>query len=135
MEMQNKWKIDFWTFAFGILSLILFELAIIIPKERIIISGFLAISLITTLILYYINKINFNEKIMALIKEELTDIKNELTEKFNYLKEIYNLKAEIEMLKKRGKRAQINLELLFKILVAVILVYVIIQAIKTLSSG
>lgn len=131
---QDKYK-DYWTIIFSIISLILANLAIFIPKQRMMILSFTIVSAIFAFFLFYINKINKNERTLDFIKEELTKLRDSLTEKFNYLKEIYNLRVEIEMLKKKGKKGQINLEWLFKVLIAVILVYVILQVIKSLSPG
>ena len=129
----EKARGSFWTIGFSIISIILFELALFVPEQRLMISGFLAISLIFTIILFYINKINSNENEVNEIKEKIKELSNNITEKFNYLKEIYNLKVEIEMLKKRGKKAQINLLDLLKIIIALILLYVIFEVIKTIN--
>jgi len=68
------------------------------------ISGFLGISLISLVVIYYINKIDSNEENIIEIKENLKELLRELRERFNYLNDIYNLKVEIEMLKKVVKK-------------------------------
>ncbi|MDO8467435.1 MAG: hypothetical protein Q7S56_00600 [Nanoarchaeota archaeon] len=141
MDLQpigdNKWKLDFWTIFFSIVSLILFELAIIVPQQRILISTFLSISLLFAVVLFYINKINNNEKSIIILNDNLTKMYNLFTEKFNYLKELSDLKMRISLLenKKGGKRAQINLLDIIKIIVAIILIYVIFQVIKSFFVG
>lgn len=135
MEEYNLKSTDYWTIIFGVISLILANLAIFVPQQRLLILSFTIGAVIFTIILNYINKINYNEKELRIIKNKFDKISNQITEKFNYLKEIYNLKVEIEMLKKRGKRAQVNLLDLVKIIVAIILIYVIIQIIKTFFAG
>jgi len=97
------------------------------------ISGFLIISIIFLIFLFYIKKIDSNREDIINITSEVKKISDNITEKFNYLKEIYNLKVEVEMLK-RGKKAQaINLIDLLKIIVALIFLYVIYEIIKTLG--
>lgn len=134
MNEEYPKSTDFWTVIFAIISLILANLAIFVPKQRLIILSFTIASVIFAVILYYINKINSNEKDLKFIRNKLDEIFNQVTEKFNYLKEIYKLRLEVEMLKKRDKRAQLNINLLdlIKIIVAIILIYVIIQVIKSL---
>lgn len=124
----NKWKIDFWSLFFSVLSLILFELTLFVPPEqKLITSGFLIISIIFAVILYYINKINYNELMLAKLNKTL----NKFGEKVNYLKELYDLKLRVTMLE-RKKRGQINIMDLIKILVAIILIYVIISVARSL---
>lgn len=132
MENENSWKIDFWTIFFSIISLNLFILALFVSEEqRIIIISFLITSIIFAVILFYIKKINSNEESIKNITNNLSELKNDLIERFNYLKDIQNLKVDIEMLKKR-KKGQINLLDIIKILVAIILIYVIVETIRSL---
>lgn len=131
MEKGNGWKVDFWTIFFSIISLILFNLALFVAEEqRIILVSFFTISIIFVIILYYITKINSNEESIREVKDNLFELKKDLIERFNYLKDIQNLKVDIKMLKK--KKGQINLLDLIKILVAIILIYVIWETIKSL---
>ena len=70
-----------------------------------------------------------------MLNEKIDKLSKEFLERFNYLKDIYNLKLEIEMLKKRNKKADFSLLDLIKIIVAIILIYVIIQIIKSLLAA
>lgn len=128
-----KGKVDFFTIFFSILSLILFNLAIFIPEQRILILSFFTISIIFTIVLFYLQKINNNEKSIKIIHNNVKEISKEMLERFNYLKELYDLKIDVEMLKKKNKRAQINLIDIIKIVVAIILIYVIVEVIKNLK--
>lgn len=134
---DSKWKLDFWTVFFAILSLILANLAIFIPStptSRLIILGFLITSIIFAVMLFYINNLIRVEKEVRLLKVAYSDLCTELTEKFNYLKEINTLKVDVEMLKKGQRRkAQVDILTLIKIIVAIILIYVIFQVIKSFS--
>jgi len=132
-DFRGDWKVTFWTIFFSIIPLVLFNLALFIPEQRLMILGFLIISIIAALIFFYINKINYNEKKIQIIGEEVTSLKKELIEKFNYLRELYDLKLKVEMLeKKSNKKGQIDLLDIIKIIVAVILIYVIFQVAKSL---
>jgi len=137
MEMDTQ--TDYWSIFFGIISLIFANLAIFIPTQRIMLSAFTIFSIVFAMLIYYINKINSNEEKLDTIKREIVDFSNkvseELTEKFNYLKEIYNLKIDVEMLKKKNKKAEIELMDLIKIIVAAILIYVLVQVVKSLFAG
>ena len=135
MEKYISKSTDYWTIIFAIISLILANLAIFVPQQRLLILSFTIGAMIFAVILHYVNKISNNEEKLQIIEDKLNKISNEITEKFNYLREIYNLKGEIEMLKKRGKKAKITLLDLIKIIVAIILIYVIIQIIKTFFAG
>ena len=132
-DFRGDWKVTFWTIFFSIIPLVLFNLALFIPEQRLMILGFLIISIIAALIFFYINKINYNEKKIQIIGEEVTSLKKELIEKFNYLRELYDLKLKVEMLeKKSNKKGQIDLLDIIKIIVALILIYVIFQVAKSL---
>lgn len=123
---------DYWTIIFALISLVLANLAIFVPQQRLIMLSFTIGSIIFAIILHYVNKTKANEKYIKRLSNIIDELSDQITEKFNYLKEIYNLKVEIEMLKKRGKKAQIDLLDLIKVIVAIILIYVIIQVIKSL---
>jgi|SRR3989344_5335173 len=139
MKMEMDTQTDYWSIFFGIISLIFANLAIFIPTQRIMLSAFTIFSIVFAMLIYYINKINSNEEKLDTIKREIVDFSNkvseELTEKFNYLKEIYNLKIDVEMLKKKNKKAEIELMDLIKIIVAAILIYVLVQVVKSLFAG
>ena len=122
---------DYWTIIFSVISIILFNFALFIPEQRMIILGFCVISIIFSVILFYIAKVNSNERTLKHLEKSISKLDANLTEKFNYLKDIYNLKVEIAMLKK-NKKAQINLMDFVKIIVAVILIYVMTEVIKSL---
>lgn len=88
-------------------------------------------TIIFTVILHYINKIKANENYIKELTTSINKLSDQITERFNYLKELYNLKVEIEMLK-RKRKAQVDIEFLIKLIVAIILVYVIFSVIKSL---
>ena len=132
---EEKWKIDYWSIFFSILSLILADLALLIPQQRLLIASFSIIAIIFALISFYITKINNNEKFIKMLGINFKEFSNEFKEKLNYLKEIYDLKLRIQMLEKKiknNKKGQFNLLNLIRILVAIILIYVIIEVIKSL---
>lgn len=129
---EDKWKIDFWTIFLSILSLIFANLAIFVPQQRTIMLGFLLISIIFAIVVFYFQKINSNEKFIKELRNETSKLSKEIIERFNYIKELSNLKVEVEMLKKRGKKAQINIIDILKVLIAIILIYVIIETLKSL---
>ena len=89
---------------FSVLSLILFNLALFFPEQRIMILGFLTISIIFGIILFYFQKITSNENFIRKLQDKISELAKSSTERFNYLKEIYNLKVDIEMLKKEERR-------------------------------
>ncbi len=130
-QEKGKWKQNYWTMFFAVLSLIFVNLAIFIPQERLLLLGFTLISIAVAIIFYYIAKTNNNESALNLLNNQLTKISQELIEKFNYLKEISNLRIEIEMLKK--KKGEISLIDILKIIVAAILIYVLIEVIKSFT--
>lgn len=127
MDLDKK-NVDFWTISFSIISLALLELTLIVPKQRIFLSIVLIISILFTLILFYINKIDNNEKSIKYINDKIL----ELTDKFNSVREFNNLKMEFESFKRKYKKAQINLMDIIKVLVAILLIYVIIETLKSL---
>ena len=137
MNLQDigyyKWRFDISTIFFSIISLVLFNLAVFIPEQRILILSFFTISIIFAIISFYLQKVNYVGKSIKVTQQNIKNLYNETIERFNYLQEIYNIKKDIEMLKRKDKRAQINLIDLIKIIVAVILIYVIIQIIKNLG--
>ena len=129
---EFKWKIDFWTIFFSVVSIILFILALFVPEQRNLILTFLVISILFAIIIFYINRINHNEKLIHNLRLGQIQLTKELKENFNYLKELYSLKLEIEMIKKSIKKAQITLLDIVKIVVAIILIYVIVEVVKSL---
>lgn len=132
--MEEKWKIDFWSIFFSVLSLILFELALFIPAEgKLILLTFSIVSIIFAVILYYIRKINFSYKMLIKLDEDNESIKKDFSERFNYLKDLQDLKVDVKMLK--NKRGEIEFIDIVKIAVAAILIYVIIVSIKTIISS
>jgi|SRR3989344_2594093 len=130
IEELKKPKNDYWTIIFSIIAITLANLATFVPTQRLILLGFSIISTIFAIILFYINKTNINETNIKSIHKNTKEILRELTEKFNYLKELTDIKAEIKMLKK--KRGQVNLLGIVKVIVAIILIYVIIEVVKSL---
>ena len=134
-KVEDSWKIDFWTIFFSILSLILFDLSLFILQQRLLIASFSVIAIIFALISFYITKINNNEKFIKMLRINFEEFSNEFKEKLNYLKEIYDLKIRIQMLEKRiknSKKGQFNLLDLIKLIVAIILIYVIVETIKSI---
>ncbi len=129
---NHKWKVDFWTIFFSMISLIFANFALFIPEQRILFIVFFISSIILALVFFYSQKINYNEASIKILNNNILELSHQLTEKFNYWKDLTNLKLEVEMLKKRGKRAQINLLDIIKIIIAVILVYVIVETIRSL---
>ncbi len=133
MEIQeDKWKVDFWSIFFSVISLIFGNFAYFFPQQRILFITLLMITIALGIIFFYARKIDSNEKSISFIKNELSTIRKDITEKFNYLKEIYNIKVDVEMLKRKNKRGQINILDIIKILIAIILLYVVFETIKSL---
>ena len=134
MELKEikkyQWKIDFWTIFLSIVSLILVILAIVLPEQRILMLIFIVISMILAIIFFYFQKTNYNEKTINILNNNIMNINQNLTEKFNYWKELDSLRVDVKMLKKQ-KRANIELIDIIKILIAVIIIYVIVQALKS----
>ncbi len=130
MELSKR---DFGSIFFSVTSLIFAISVFLIPEQKIIILILLFLSILFAIIFSYINKINYNEKILKKIGRDLRNLSEDTKEKFNYLKEIYNLKVEVEMLKKKNKRGQsIDLMTILKIIIAIIFLYVIINILKPL---
>ncbi len=127
--MNDNRNVDYWTLFFSVISLILFNLAFFIPQQRIVIAGFFIISLIFAFILFYIRKINFNELVLNSLSSEISEFKKQFNDKINYLKDVSDIKHRLKMLE--NKRGQIDL--LIKIAVAVVLIYVIFEIIKSVS--
>lgn len=123
MDGKERSGVDFWSIFFSILSLILFNFALFLPEQRVISSGFTIISIIIAIIVFYANKINYNEKSFNDMKQSVSKISDELKERFNYMRELQQIKMELEMLKK--KRGNMDFLDLAKIIVAGILLYVI----------
>jgi len=123
-EVTN-WKVTFWTIFFSVLSLILFNLALFFPEQRFVILISFIVSVIAALIFFYVSKINYNEKLLRDIRNDI----NDLMQRFNYLKELQDMKMDIEMLKR--KRGEIELLDLLKVLIAGVLIYIIIEIIKS----
>src|SRR3989344_1349661 len=130
--MNFKNKVDYWTIVFSILSLILFNLALLFPEQRALISLFAVVAIIFALFLFYINKIDNNEISIASLNDNFEKLSNTFIEKFNYIRELYNIKLRIEMLEKK-KKGQINLMDLVKIIVAFVIIYFIISILRTLG--
>jgi mannose/fructose/N-acetylgalactosamine-specific phosphotransferase system component IIC len=130
MDNNNNRKFDFWTIFFGILSLILFNLALVAPEQKTLIAGFSIISVIFAIILFYMDKVNNNEKQISELKKQVNEIDNKFTESFNYLRDLTDLKADVNMLK-QNKKGEITLLDIIKIIVAVILLYVIFEVIRS----
>ena len=129
--MNFKNKVDYWTIVFSILSLILFNLALLFPEQRALISLFAVVAIIFALFLFYINKIDNNEISIASLNDNFEKLSNTFIEKFNYIRELYDIKLRIEMLEKK-KKGQINLMDLVKIIVAFVIIYFIISLLRTL---
>ena len=129
--MNFKNKVDYWTIVFSILSLILFNLALLFPEQRALISLFAVVAIIFALFLFYINKIDNNEISIASLNDNFEKLSNTFIEKFNYIRELYDIKLRIEMLEKK-KKGQINLMDLVKIIVAFVIIYFIIGLLRTL---
>ncbi len=137
MEEDSKRKIDYWSVGFSIISIIFANLTFFIndKNQKYVMLAFTLISLLTAGVIYYINKINSIEKLIFKIKDKLERSVKEFKEKINYIKELYEIKLRVDMLEKRdkiNKRGQINLLDIIKIIVAIILIYVIFQVIKSL---
>lgn len=130
---HRDWKVTFWTIFFSISSLTLFNLALFIPSQRIVILGFFILSIIIALIFFYISKINYNEKNISINTNKIETFSNELLEKFNYLRDIQDIKVDLEVLKK--KKGNIELLDLLKVGIAIIFIYVIIELIRTSFLG
>jgi len=130
--MNFKNKVDYWTIVFSILSLILFNLALLFPEQRALISLFAVVAIIFALFLFYINKIDNNEISIASLNDNFEKLSNTFIEKFNYIRELYDIKLRIEMLEKK-KKGQINLMDLVKIIVAFVIIYFIISILRTLG--
>ncbi len=133
---NEEWKIDFSSVFFSIIALIFGAFAYLIPNQSILFLAFMIIAGTIGIILFYIKKINLCVNNLFIIDKNIKIIYKEMIERFNYLREIDDIKREIGFLKmenKKTKRAQINLEDIFKIIVAIILIYVISQVIKSLS--
>ena len=127
--MEEKWRIDFWSIFFSILSLALFELALFIPPQaKLIFLTISIVSVILAIVVFYINKININYKLLNKMEEDIEIIKKDLLERFNYLKDWQELKSDVKMLK--NKKGEIEFLDIVKIAVAAILIYVIIIGIK-----
>ncbi len=130
-QINNLGWFDYWSLFFGIVSLIFSVLLFIIPQQRNIILGALLLSLLSGVIFYYTNKIGNLEKNLKKLKIDINDLNINFTERFNYLRELSDMKLRVTMLEKKRK-GQIDLLSLIKLIVAVILVYVIFQVIKSL---
>ncbi len=130
-QINNLGWFDYWSLFFGIVSLIFSVLLFIIPQQRNIILGALLLSLLSGVIFYYTNKIGNLEKDLKKLKIDINDLNINFTERFNYLRELSDMKLRVTMLEKKRK-GQIDLLSLIKLIVAVILVYVIFQVIKSL---
>lgn len=136
MEILKEHKItDYWTIIFAIISLVLANLAVFIPSQRLLILSFTILSVIFAIIFYYVNKLKNYEGYLDSLASNLQEISKQVIEKFNYLKEIYNLKIEIEMLKSKNKKAELSLLDLLKAIIAIIFIYVIVQIIKSFFAG
>ena len=122
-------NVDYWALFFSIISLVLFNLALFIPQQRIVISGFFIISLIFAFILFYIKKINSNELLLNSIGADIDKFKKEFYDTINYLKDVADIKYRLRMLE--NKKGQVDV--IIKVIVAVVLIYVIFEVIKSLS--
>lgn len=134
---ENKRKIDYWSIVFSIISIIFGNLTLFIEEQnqKYIMLAFTITSILLTVVIYYINKTNNNEKLINKISSKFEKGIEELKEKINYIKELYELKLRVDMLEKKSKvnrRGNFNLLDLIKLIIAIILVYVIVQVIKSL---
>ncbi|MEK6894016.1 MAG: hypothetical protein AABX10_00975 [Nanoarchaeota archaeon] len=136
MEEDNKRKIDYWSIVFSIISIIFGNLTLFIQgqNQKYIMIIFTISSILLAVVFYYINKTNNNEEIINRLKDKLEKNIQEIKEKINYIKELYELKMRVDMLEKRksNKKGNFNLLDIIKIIVAIILIYVIVQVVKSL---
>lgn len=134
---SEKWKIDFWSVFFSIVSLIFGAFAYIIPNQNILFLSFMILTATIGVISFYIKRINLQGINLQIIDKNTKRLNEEIIERFNYIKELNEIKRRIEFLEgmesRKSKRAQINLEDIFKIVVALILIYVIFQVIRSFS--
>jgi len=78
MNKEIKKSTNYWTIVFAIISLILANLAIFVPQQRLLILSFTIASIVFTGIVHYINKINYNEKEIEVLREKLNEISNKI---------------------------------------------------------
>jgi len=134
-NVTKSWKVDYWTIFFSILSIVLAQLSFFVsPNQRIIVISLTLASILFALLFYYVNKINYNESSIKIVKEELDKFSSSFYKEINYIKDFYELKYNVEDFM-RKKRAESGFLLnLIKVIVAIILIYVIIEVIKSLFS-
>lgn len=120
---------------FSIISLVLANLTYFFPEQRLNLIGFLVLSLIFNVFLFYTKKIDSNKEDINQIIEDIKKLSGNLIEKFNYLKDLQDLKIEVEMLKKNKRGQSINLMDLIKILIAIIFLYAIYEITKSILAS
>lgn len=132
MENFDKWKVDYWSIFLSIVSILLGISSLFIKEEwRLTVLGFSSIGLIVVLVIYYVKKINFVEKQMIISDNRVKRLIDKFEEKINYISEISDIKARVNMLE-RNRKGEINLETVIKAIIAIILIYVLIEVIKSL---
>lgn len=132
--MESKIKLDYWSLMFSLSSLTLGVISILFindPIQRLLTLSFVLGFLLMAILGYFYNRMFNNEKEIKRIIKSIGIMKLDIIKRFNYLQDLLDIKERLSKLEMKKKKAQINLIDIFRIIIALLLIYVIFEVIRS----